>query len=392
MNINILNSEVQDFINEHLDSNLESLILKGASFEGVSIQTISAQIQAKKKCQLKLKTWYNTAGIYFPNKINIEQTSSEVTAQFKAELVDGKSLIDLTGGFGVDSYYFSKHINKVTHCEVDSRLSKIACHNFKTLRVNNINSVCGDGLNYLKICPNKYDWIYIDPSRRSQERQKVFFIEDCTPNLTKYQKLLHKKANNILIKLSPMLDVQQAVKSLQYVKTIYIVAINNEVKELLFHIKSGYKEVYNIKAVNIGKAISKTFEFTTKDETLATPSYSIPQTYLFEPNVAILKSGAFKLIAQRFNIKKLDTNTHLYTSQQLIDNFPGNTYKIDQLFDYNKRQLKPIIGGKKFNVKTRNFPLSVDQLRKQFKLKDGGENYLFFVTSAQKKYALLCQK
>jgi hypothetical protein len=170
------------------------------------------------------------------------------------------------------------------------------------------------------------------------------------------------------------------------------VAINNEVKELLFHIKSGYKEVYNIKAVNIGKAISKTFEFTTKDETLATPSYSIPQTYLFEPNVAILKSGAFKLIAQRFNIKKLDTNTHLYTSQQLIDNFPGNTYKIDQLFDYNKRQLKPIIGGKKFNVKTRNFPLSVDQLRKQFKLKDGGENYLFFVTSAQKKYALLCQK
>lgn len=390
MNQEILNKEVQQFINDNLNSDVTKLILKGSPFKEVSIQEIAAQIMAKNSCEKKLPTWFNAENIYYPNKLNIEQTSSEITSNYKSYLVSGDTLIDITGGFGVDAYFFSQKVKSATHCEINEELSAMVTHNLKRLQVKNIATHLGDGIEFLEKYQGKFDWIYADPSRRNDAKGKVFLLEDCLPNIPKNLNLLFKKTDNILLKVSPILDITSALNELQFVKEIHVVAIENEVKELLFLLEKNYTKNIQVKTINIAKNNTQKFDFNLNET--STAIFSEPKKYVYEPNAAILKSGAFLQVSEKLNIAKLHQNSHLYTSNHLID-FPGRRFEIKHCISYGKKQLIQLIPSKKANIATRNFPETVAQIRKKTGLKDGGNEYLFFTTDINNKHlVLICEK
>lgn len=390
MNKSILNIDIQEFINNNINSNLTKLVLKGSPFKAVSIQEIAEQIEAKKRSQKKLPSWFSTSNIYFPNKLNIEQTSSEITANYKSSLIEGSSLIDITGGFGVDCYSFAQNINSITHCELNTKLSQIVTHNYKQLKINNIKTFAGDGVDFLNNTTNTFDWIYADPSRRNEAKGKVFLLNDCLPNIPENLDLLFKKTTNILLKISPILDITSAINELKFVKEIHIVAVENEVKELLFILKKNHTQEIFIKTINFNKNNKQLFNFNLDKAVYAT--YSKPKKYIFEPNAAILKAGGFNQISEQLNVDKLQQHSHLYTSDKLID-FPGRSFEVIHCISYDKKQLKKLIPSKKANITTRNFPETVAQIRKKTGLKDGGNQYLFFTTDLNKtKIVLICNK
>ncbi|PKB44686.1 hypothetical protein AX016_2907 [Cellulophaga sp. RHA19] len=391
MNTAILHTNVQNFIAENLETDIMPILLKKDTFNDVTNKELAAQIEAKNKCKSKLPTWFTTPNIYYPNKLNIEQTSSEKTATYKASLVKGKTLIDLTGGLGVDCFYFAKKIALVHHCEISENVSKIAAHNFKTLGVKNINTCSENGIDHLKNTDLFFDWVYIDPSRRNDAKGKVFFLEDCLPNVPEHLDLIFSKADNILIKTSPLLDFSVGIKSLQNVKEIHVVALNNDVKELLWVLEKDYTGDIHIKTINLTKTEDLVFSFNYTNEKEAVFTYSEPQQYIYEPNSAILKAGAFKSVAAHYKLHKLHEHTHLYTSNDLID-FAGRCFKVETQIVFNKKEIQHL-QLTKANITTRNFPESVANIRKKFKIKEGGNIYLFFTTDCNnKKVVLLCSK
>lgn len=391
MNKDILNIEIQEFIDLNLKTDLSKLLLKGMPFPSIEPHRIIEQIESKKRSEKKLPTWFNTPNIYYPNKLNIEQTSSEITAKYKANLVSGESLIDLTGGFGVDAYFFSKHIKEVRHCEINTELYELVKHNYKTLYTSNIESINGDGIHALKRLDQPFDWIYIDPSRRDESQEKVFLLSDCTPKIKTFQNLFLKYAQRVMIKTSPLLDISATHSDLNNVKEVHVVAVNNEVKELLWILERNYNGKVSIKTVNLIKEKVQHFSFYFEDEALATAEYSEPLTYLYEPNAAILKSGAFNSVCQLLQVQKLHKHSHLYTSKKIVA-FPGRRFEIKKVLAFNKKRFAKV-GIKKANVTTRNFPLSVHDIRKKLNIKDGGEMYLFFTTNdKEEKIIIVCNK
>ncbi len=378
MNLSILNTDIQEFINTHLNSSVTALVLKGTPFPTVDTKELIEQIEAKSRCEKKLPTWFNTKNIYYPNKLNIEQTSSEITAKYKSRLISGDSIIDLTGGFGVDCYFFSKVFKTVVHCEINESLSEIVNHNYVQLHAKNIETINKDGIAFLKSSTKTFDWIYIDPSRRHDTKGKVFFLNDCLPNVPAHLDLLFKHSKNILIKTSPLLDLSVGCNELKHVRTIYVVAVNNEVKELLWTLEFGFEGDLFIQTINIKNQGEDQFNFSMEDEKSMESEYSEPQTYVYEPNSAILKAGGFNAIANQLNVYKLHKHSHLYTNNTLID-FPGRRFQVLNVLPYNKKALKNL-NLAKGNISTRNFPETVEQLRKKLKIKDGGNHYLFFTT------------
>ncbi|MER3318241.1 MAG: class I SAM-dependent methyltransferase [Allomuricauda sp.] len=368
-----------------------SVLLAKPIFEGIAQKELAEQIEAKKKCKDKLPTWFNTPNIYYPNKLNIEQTSSELTAQYKAQIVNGKSIVDLTGGLGVDSYFFSKKMGSVLHCEINPELSEIAHHNFEVLGQENIECFPVDGIDFLKKYPSNFDWVFVDPSRRNDKKGKVFLLEDCLPNLPKHLPLLFEKSQHILVKTSPLLDIKKGVDELSFVKEVHVVSTNNEVKELLFVLEKGYRGNIKIKTVDVSQKQNSLFDFELQGEQDAQIDIGEPSSYLYEPNAAILKSGGFKSVAKHFGLKKLHRHSHLYTSEELVE-FQGRRFKIEKSLPYSKKSLKSMAISKA-NITTRNFPMSVAELRKKHKIKDGGNRYLFFTkTNNDALWILDCRK
>ena len=297
-------------------------------------------------------------------------------------------MADLTGGFGVDSYYFSKYFTVVIHCEKDKCLSAIAAHNFKQLKSSNITCIANNGLN--EIAKYSFDLVYIDPSRRHEHKGRVYRLIDCEPNIPKEINKLFISSEQIMIKTSPMLDITQGIKELKMVSQIHIVAVNNDVKEVLWLLQKGYNEVIKIKTINIGKQTSQKFNYRLGD--ICTPIFSLPEKYLYEPNAAIMKSGAFNLVSERYSINKLHQNSHLYTSKVLKD-FPGRRFLITRILKFTKKDLKELEAIKKANISTRNFPESVASLRNKMKIADGGNLYLFFTTDLNNnKIIINCTK
>jgi hypothetical protein len=391
LNKNILNTGVQNYINKNIESDIMSVLLKKPLFEDITSQELAQQIESKKKCKKKLPTWFNTPEIYYPKKINIEQTSSEVTAAYKSEIIKGESLIDLTGGLGIDSFFFSKKIAKIFHCEIDDKLAEIAAHNFNVLGAKNIQNFTQNGLDILKESEQHFDCIYVDPSRRNKEKGKVFRLADCLPNIPAHLDLLFSRSNTVLIKTSPLLDFSIGIEELKFVKEIHVVAVANEVKELVWVLEKGFSKEIKIKTINFAKSGDQTLEFILSEEKNEVSAYSEALTYLYEPNAAILKSGAFKVIGNRFSLEKLHRHTHLYTSERQI-NFPGRCFKVEQMVSYNKKGMKEL-NIKKANISTRNFPESVSSIRKRFKIKEGGTTFLFFLMNHEENYViLLCTK
>lgn len=391
MNKAILYKEVQQFIHRNLYCDLSKLILKGSPFPEVSIQEIAAQISGLQKAKQKLPTWFRKKSIVFPPNINLEQTSSEVTAEYKASLISGKNLIDLTGGFGIDAYFLSKNVEKLVHCEINPGLSKIATHNFEQLGRKNIEIFSGNGLDYLKNTNESFDWIYLDPARRDDYGGKVFLLEQCTPDVPENMNLLFEKADHILIKTSPLLDLSSGIKDLKNVFEIHIVSVNNEVKELLWILQKSILFKTKIKTINFQKEQVQKFEANLNQNSEEIP-LALPRRYLFEPNPAVMKSGLFPELASQTKTAKLHFNSHLYTSDELVE-FPGRAFQVLNVLPYNKRLLKKKLGSKQANITTRNFPKSVELIRKELKISDGGDQYLFFTTNLEnEKIVIICQK
>lgn len=384
----LLQPEIQQFIDRHIGADPSWLALQKNPFPNADWIAIVNQIAAKTKAKDKMPTWFSAANIIYPAKISVEQTSSEKTAQYKSQLVYGASLIDLTGGFGVDDYYFSKAVDRVVHCEINPELSGIAAHNFKQLAANNIECLSGDSTEILQQL-GKFDWIYIDPSRRNDAKGKVFMLRDCLPNVPELLGLYFRHADNILIKTAPILDISAGISELKNVKAIHIVAVDNEVKELLWVLSKEYSGAVEIKSANITKMAIETFGLIVGSDSVV--KFGPAQKYLYEPNAAVMKSGGFDAVSNQFGLDKLHPHSHLYTSDDLVD-FPGRVFEINQTVDYNKNEMKAL-QGKKANVTVRNFPESVENIRKKWKISDGGTVYCFFTTDLNnRKIALICSK
>ena len=391
MNKNILNTGVQDFILDNLDTDIMSVIFKKSIFPNVSSKELAEQIEAKKRCRKKLPSWFNTPNIYYPRKLNIEQCSSEICAAYKAGIVQGNSLVDLTGGLGVDSFFFRKEIDHVIHCEIDGNLSQIATHNFEVLGAKDIQTNQADGMEFLAKGKRVYDWAYLDPSRRNDKKGKVFLLSDCLPNPLQNLELLLESAKNVLVKTSPLLDLSLGIDQFKYVKEIHIVAIKNEVKELLWVLNKKTGSDITVHTANILSEHTQTFSFNWSERERALPKFGLPLEYLYEPNAAILKSGAFKLVSEKFDLLKIHPHTHLYTAAHTMD-FPGRIFRIEKAMGYNKKSLKSQ-NITKANIATRNFTESVASLRKHLKIKEGGDIFLFFIKNIMgEKVVLQCSK
>lgn len=386
----ILEPKIQQFILDNTGKDLAKLALQKNPFPGTDWPYIIGQIAAREKAKDKLPTWFATQNIIYPHKISVEQTSSEIAAAYKAGLVSGDSLIDLTGGLGVDDYYFSKKIKHVTHCELNLELSAVAAHNFKMLNADNIECLPGDSTETLKLLNRQWDWIYIDPSRRSDAKGKVFLLQDCLPNVPELLDYYFRYSSKIMVKTAPLLDITAAIAELHAVKSIHIVAINNEVKELLWLLEKDYKGTVHTHSVSIHN--DKTETFIAPLTPVEPAVYDRPSRYLYEPNSAIMKSGAFDAVGHAYGLKKLHRHTHLYTSGNLID-FPGRRFEIKHIVPYGKACMKQYAESRKMNITTRNFPLTVEELRKKWKISDGGEVYSFFTTDMENnKIMLFCAK
>ncbi len=391
MNKALLHKDVQDFIFKNRSASLSKLILKGSPFKDVSIQEIAIQIAGVSKAKSKLPTWYLTKNILFPPNLNLEQTSSEKTAKYKASLVEGKKLIDLTGGFGIDAYFFAERLNEVIHCELNLELSELAEHNFEILNAINVKTIQGDGIEYLKNSEQYFDWIYLDPSRRDDAGGKVFQLSDCTPNPAKHLELFFERADQILIKTSPLLDLKAGIGELKNVSEIHIVAVNQEVKELLWILNKNASEKIKVKTIHFQNKITQTFETNFRASQSDIP-LSFPLNYLYEPNPAIMKSGMFRDLTSQTDSFTLHSNSHLFTSKELKE-FPGRRFEILEVLPYNKKQLKQRLTLKKANITIRNFPKTVAEIRKELKIEDGGDTYLFFTTNLdEKKIVVVCKK
>lgn len=391
MDFKLLNADIQGFIDANVGAKISKLALQKNPFPALDWISILNQIEAKTKAKDKLPTWFSSKNIIYPSKVSIEQTSSEKTALYKSEIISDNSLIDLTGGFGVDDYYFSKKINSLAHCEINPELSNLVKHNFEQLKVTNCSFFAGDSLATLVALNKKWDWIYVDPSRRNDAKGKVFMLNDCLPNVPENLSVYFEHSDAILVKTAPLLDISAGLLELSNVKNIHIVALENEVKELLWEIHKEYKGDITLKTVNILKDSMEKYDFILNQD-LEAAHYGLPKKYVYEPNSAIMKSGGFEAVSSSFHIDKLQKHSHLYTSDSLIS-FPGRIFEIQKTIHYNKVEMKHFLENKQANITTRNFPDSVETIRKKWKIKDGGNTYCFFTTDVNNhKIVLICTK
>lgn len=386
----LLQPEVQTFIHEHQNDDVTKLALQKNPFPYLPWPEILNQIAARQKAKDKLPTWFNKEGVIYPSRISVEQTSSEIAAKYKAALVSGSSLIDLTGGFGIDDFYFSKKLQRIAHCELNLELSAIAKYNFDVLGAQNIRCIPGDSYDALTTLNKQWDWLYIDPSRRNDAKGKVFMLTDCLPNVPELLNFYFSHTKNIMIKTAPLLDISAGLSELHSVKTIHIVAVNNEVKELLWILEKGFEDVPMLVAADLTKEGEKIFETQYADDSVSMLSH--PKKYLYEPNSAIMKSGAFSAVGNHYELAKLHLHSQLFTSDESID-FPGRRFEIQHVLPYSKTEMKEYIEGKKMNITVRNFPLKTEELQKKWKIKDGGDVYTFFTTNKDgEKTVLICRK
>ena len=383
MKTEILNKEVQNYINANLETDLQSLLLKKSPFSEVSMQEMVQQIKGKKVAQRKFP-FLLKENIVFPPNLNLEQASSQSTAEFKADNLNGKKFLDLTCGFGIDAYFLSQNFGEITLVEKNPELLDLVKHNWKIL--NKTATFVNENLeHFLAKNSESFDVIYLDPARRDSEKNKKFLLEDLSPNLLEIQDQLLEISSQIIIKLSPLIDISYLISVLKNVAKIQIIAVRNEVKELIVFLEKARKgDDVEISCINL-ESDDAEFAFQFKEEKTAVSAFSEPQQFLYIPNNAVLKSGAFNLISQFFNGKKLHPNTHFYTSDKRIERFPGRILEINMI------DSKHIRKGEKYNIISKNYPLSPDEIKKKYKILDGGNCYLIFTQTQNRKIILKSQ-
>ena len=390
-----ISSETLRFIEENARSDVRSLALQAKKYPQVDMAMAVVQIAGRQIAEAKVPSWYRTEGLFYPKHLSMEQCSSEATAIYKAGLVEGDSFADLTGGFGIDCSFLSRKFKQADYVERQAELCELAKHNFPLLGLS-IGVHNEDGVEYLKRM-QPVDCLFLDPARRDGHGGKTVAIADCEPDVSALEDLLVEKARKVMVKLSPMLDLSLALKHLKYVREVHIVSVNNECKELLLLLqKESSSSDITIHCEHIVNASEhQSFSFTQEQErTSDCPLATEVGAYLYEPNASILKAGAYRSLTQTYACKKLHASSHLYTSEDFIEDFPGRRFRIEAVSGFGKKELKEFLQGmEKANLTIRNFPSSVADLRKRLKLKEGGDDYLFATTLAdESKVIIKCKK
>lgn len=454
-----MNQATQDFIRQHQDEDVRQLAFLGSKYPEVDMPFALDQIRGRKMARVKLPRWASLEGIIYPPHISMEQCSSESTALYKAELAarllglpassSGTEMkteneiefVDLTGGFGVDFSYIAARLGvKSMYVERQAHLCEAAKENFERLGLKNAIVKNGDGIEVLhSFLPKKDDaasaddslgiiydqplsllktklglkLIFIDPARRDDAGNKVVSLMDCTPDVTVLQEEMLSKADYVIIKLSPMLDWHRAISELSHVREVHIISVNNECKELLLVLSARnmgdmeassadgeVKHAGNLRIYCVNDAqsfVCDELDMESSPVRIAPPVLEEMQ-YLYEPNASLMKAGCFGVLSDRYDARMLSKNSHLFVSQAPIEAFPGRSFRIIAISSFNKKELKRHLSGiTKANIATRNFPLSVAELRKLLKLKDGGETYIFATTLSDESHVLVitekaCQK
>lgn len=349
------------------------------------LRLVCNQLEYENKIKEKNEDWL---GFLAPPKISTEQASSKITAEFKADLLKGNSVLDLTGGFGMDSFYFSKKIDKVYYNEVDSDLAMIVEAN---LNSENIEFNNKDAFELLEGWQKPLDLIYLDPDRRNSKNEKLVLIENCQPNLIEIQDLIFQKADKLMVKFSPMLDIQSAIKKINFVSKVYVLAVKNELKELIFFAEKGYVGEPEIHAINLEENSTKELKFSFSEERNSSVQYSNLQDYLYVPDKSISKAGAFKTIAERFQLNKISANTHLYTNTKIAEGFPGKIYTVIDDKPYNAKKLSRELNSKEYSIFTRNFGEPAQKLKEKHGFKESQTDYICFYKDLNqtKRYTIL---
>ena len=434
-----MNQATQDFIRQHQDDDVRQLAFLGSKYPDVDMPFALDQIRGRKMARVKLPRWASLEGIIYPPHISMEQCSSESTALYKAELAarllglpassfsEEIGFVDLTGGFGVDFSYIAARLGvKSMYVERQAHLCETAKENFERLGLKNVIVKNGDGIEVLhSFQPKKKDAssaddslgitydqsrsllktnlglkiIFIDPARRDDAGNKVVSLKDCTPDVTVLQEEMLSKADYVIIKLSPMLDWHRAISELSHVREVHIISVNNECKELLLVLSArNLGENLRIYCINdVQSFVCDELDMESSSVKIA-PSTLEEMQYLYEPNASLMKAGCFGVLSGRYDARMLSKNSHLFVSREPIAAFPGRSFRIIAVSSFNKKELKRHLSGiTKANIATRNFPLSVAELRKRLKLKDGGETYIFATTLSDESHVLVitekaCQK
>ena len=395
-----LNDETLRFIHEHCKDDVRNLALQAPKYPGVDMPVALTQIAGRQAAAEKIPSWYAEEGILYPRHLSLEQCSSEATARYKASIIpefSSGTLADLTGGFGIDCAFLSPKFHHVTYVERQEVLCEIASHNFPLLALNHIRIENKDAIRHLQEMSSA-DWIFIDPARRDGHGGKTVAIADCEPNVAELESLLLEKAQHVMVKLSPMLDLTLALNDLKHVHQAHIVSVGNECKELLLLLGQGEgvpADDIPIHCVNFtGVPAPQALVFTRRQEKERACPYT-PQlkSYLYEPNASVLKAGAFRSLSSLYKVEKLHPNSHLYTSDHFLPDFPGRKFRITSSCGFGKKEVKEMLAAeKKANLTVRNFPATVAELRKRLKLAEGGGTYLFATTLADEKKVLIrCQ-
>ena len=421
----------QEYIKQHRNDDVYRLALAKTP-EGVDLQYALQQIAAYQTIEKKIPSWAECDDLIFPPKLSLEQSSSELTARYKASLIkefmgnEPFTHIDLTGGMGIDCYFIAQNASASHYIEQNSDLCNIAQHNFAHLDANitvhnttaeeflnqitddrvqsTDKSIAKDSKNaksQLSTLNSKLSTlIYLDPARRGDHGQKLVSIAACQPNVIELLPQMFAFTDKVVVKLSPMLDITRAIGELPHIEKLYVISVGNECKELLLFINKNYTDDTQICAINLNSQQSTVNSSLLLTGTLSHESaLTIPYAakmgeYLYEPYAAHLKSGLYKTIAEMYAISKLHPHSHLYTSDELNTNFPGRQFRVNQVIPFNKKNIKSFFKEHpKANLTTRNFPLTVSQLRTQYKIKEGGELYIFATTLRDNSLVLvLCEK
>ena len=384
-----LDSKIQEFIDRQINSSASDLMLKASTYPDWDMKAIAQQLVGKQIAKKKLPTWFYNNKVLYPVRLSMEQCSSEKTAKYKTTIINSGHGIDLTGGFGVDTHFLSKQSDSIIYCEKNKDLAAIAAHNLNIFSKNKCKVFVGDGVDYLTSL-DKLDWIFIDPSRRKNS-QRVFRLEDCEPNIIYFKKLFFEKAKYILIKTSPLLDINQTLRDLNIVKEVHVIAVNNDCKEVLYLLERNFTGKPQMFCINIKNEKNDLFQFSYLEERVLENTYTEVLAYIYEANASIMKAGAFKSIANKYGVSKLHQHSHLYTSNELIDDFPGRSFIVKKVLNPDKKSLAKL--PKKANLTCRNYPHKVDVLKKKLKLNDGGNEYIFATTLKDEKLKLIvCEK
>jgi len=385
-------AEFRQFVQDHLGEDPALLLFKYQGKVNFELKAAVQQISARQKAIKKLPEWTSNPAVIFPASISLEQSSSEVTAKFKGENHSGSLMIDLTGGFGVDCFFLSQGFEMAIYCERQTELFQLSKRNLELLNPGRFEFFEGDGLEFLKETNLYFDLIYADPARRGTGNQKRYKLQECEPDMVSAWSLLKQKGKQILLKVSPMLDLSQAWSELPDIQKITVVSVKNEVKEvLLFWEKGKDGAEKKIETVDLESHFPN-FEFEPKEEQNSTSRFGEAEKYLIEPLSGILKAGAFSLFGERFGLRKLEKNSHLYTSFSVPDEIPARVFELLKEISLKKQEIKSLFPSGKVNVICRNYVTRAEELKIKLGLKDGGEDFLIGTTTGSGPKVFWCKR